>query len=426
MMTFRLNCKLVSALLLGLVLLTTAVAPDGAFAQGRGLDKKEKEEEEKETAPTSIDAATGKILTEAIDALNAENFPGAAAAIAKLKMDKLSPYERGRVEQILATIANEREDYPAAQKHLQAAVDSGGLNEVEISQARYQIAQLFLTQEKWKEGAAALEAWLSTATNPNSSAYYLLAIAYYQQDLFKQALTPAQKAVDLAEKPQESWLQLVVALHLREENWSAALPLLVRMIGLYPDKKNYWVQLSSVYSQLEQYNKALAIMQLAYDGGLITDGTEVTRLADLLMYNEIPYRCGTLLDDAIAKKQVKVDAKLYQKQSQCWIAAREYKKSLGPLGRAAELSDDGDLFVRMGEVQVQLNEWAAASDAIKRGINKGSLQDLGHAQLMLGIALYNQKECSQAAEWFRKVSPSNKQRKTADGYLQMIRAEACG
>ncbi len=417
MMTFRLNRNLGSALLLGLVLVITAVAPNETFAQ--------KKEEEKPPS-TSIDAATGKILTEAIDALNAEQYGAAAAAIAKLNMEKLSPYERGRVEQILATIASAREDYPAAQRHLQAAVDSGGLNESEKSQARYQIAQLYLTQEKWKEGAAALEAWISTATNPNSSVYYLLAIAYYQQDLYRQALPPAQKAVELAENPQESWIQLVVALHLQEENWREAVPLLVRLIDMFPDKKNYWVQLSSVYSQLEQFPKALAIMQLAYDGGLLVDGTEVTRLADLLMFNDIPYRCATLLDEAIEKKIIKADVSLYQKQSQCWIAAREYKKSLVPLGRAAEMSNSGDLFVRMGEVQVQLNEWGEASDAISRGLSKGSLQDASYAQLMLGIALYNQKKFSQAADSFQKARSSTKHRKTADGYLQLIRAQASG
>lgn len=417
MNTFRLNSipwrNLWSALLLGLVLVGTTVAPTETFAQ--------KEEEDEKPAGPAIDAATGKILTEAIDALNAEQYDAAAAAIAKLKMDKLSPYERGRTEQILATIADAREDYPAAQRHLQAAVDSGGLNETEKSQASYQIAQLYLAQEKWKEGAAAMQAWISTAVNPNSSAYYLLAIAYYQQDLYKQALPPAQKAVELAEKPQESWIQLVLALHLQEENWREAVPLLVRLIDMFPDKKTYWVQLSSVYGQLEQFNKALAIMQLAYDGGLIVDSSEITRLADLLMFNNVPYRCATVLDDAIAKKQIKPDAKLYQKQSQCWIAAREYKKSLTPLARAAELSDDGDLYVRMGEVQVQLNEWDDAAESISRGLSKGGLQDASYAQLMLGIAFYNEKKLSQAADSFQKARSSTKHRKTADGYLQLIR-----
>ena len=64
--------------------------------------------------PTGIDAATGKILTEAIEALNKENYSGAKAAIARLKLDSLSPYERSRTEQILATIESSQDNYTKA------------------------------------------------------------------------------------------------------------------------------------------------------------------------------------------------------------------------------------------------------------------------------------------------------------------------
>ena len=82
--------------------------------------------------PTGIDAATGKILTEAIEALNADNYAGAKAAVAKLKMDSLSPYERSRTEQILPTIDSAQDNYAGARSHLQAAIAAGGLNEKEI------------------------------------------------------------------------------------------------------------------------------------------------------------------------------------------------------------------------------------------------------------------------------------------------------
>jgi tetratricopeptide (TPR) repeat protein len=401
--------------ILAMLLLAIVIIP--AYAQ-------KKDEEKKAPPANAIDAATGKILTEAIEALNAEKYSAASAAIAKLKLDGLSPYERSRVEQILATIDHSQDKYASARSHLNAAISAGGLNEVEVSQTKYQIAQLFLAEEKWKEGAAALEEWFKTATNPNSAAYYLLAVAYYQQEQFDRALPPAQKAVDLAEKPQESWIQLVLALHLQREHWKEAVPLLTKLINMAPDKKTYWQQLSSVYGQMEAYPKALAVMQLAYNAGLVDNDSDVRRLADLLLFNEVPYRCGTLLDDAIAKKIVKVDSKLYEKQANCWIAAREYEKSIAPLSEAAASSGNGNLWVRLGEVQVQRSNWTGAADALSKGINKGGLKDSGNAQLMLGIALYNQKKMTEAENWFKKAKSSEKSRKTAEGYLQLIQAQA--
>ena len=137
----------------------------------------------------------------------------------------------------------------------------------------------------------------------------------------------------------------------------------------------------------------------------------------------MPYRCGTILEEAIAKKTVKIDTKVYQKQSDCWIAAREYGKAIGPLGKAAQMSSTGDLYVRLGEVQVQRNEWSDAAEALSRGIDKGGLKDTAYAQLMLGISLFNQKKLPQAADWFQKAKSSSKQRKTAEGYLQLIKAQ---
>ena len=92
----------------------------------------QKKKDDNAPPPGGIDAATGKILTEAIEALNNEKFAVAKAAIAKLSLDKLSPYERSRTEQIMASIESAAENYPGAQKHLQAAIDAGGLNEQEV------------------------------------------------------------------------------------------------------------------------------------------------------------------------------------------------------------------------------------------------------------------------------------------------------
>src|SRR5881394_1997784 len=378
--------------------------------------------EKKESAPT-IDVATGKVLNTAIEALTAEKYADAQAAIATLKLDKLSPYERGKVEQILFNISYAQEKYGEARQHLQKAIDSGGLNDQEVSQARYQGAQLYMTEEKWKEGAAALEEWFKTAQNPNSAAYYLLAVAYYQLEDFDHALDPAKKAVEHMETPREDWIGLLLALYVQRERYEDAVPLLKQVIELAPDKKAYWVQLSGVYGQLDDYANALAIMQLAYGAGLLKEDAEIRRLADLQLLNGIPYRCGQTLEAAIERNTVNLDEKLYDKLANCWIAAGELDNALPPLAHAAELSVSGDAFVRLGEVHVQRTDWAAAQAALERGLGKGELKDAANAQLLMGIALYNQHKLAEARPWFERAQQSEKHRQTAKGYLQVIASQ---
>jgi tetratricopeptide (TPR) repeat protein len=391
----------------------------------RAGGREEEEAAAAAAAATSIDAQTGKILNEAIELLNMENYTGAGQKIGTLQLDKLSPYERGKVEQILFNIAYSQDQFEKARGHLKSAIDSGGLNAQEVDQARYQSAQLYMQEEKWREGAAALEEWFKTAANPNSAAYYLLAVAYYQQEDFTRALPPAQKAIELMDKakPNESWLSMLSALYLQREEYREAIPVLQQLVAAAPDKKTYWMQLSSVYGQMEDYPNALAVMQLANNVGLVTEDSEVRRLADLLLFNDVPYRGAQVLESAIEKQLVQLDEKLYEKLANCWIAAGEFDKSVAPLQRAAEMAPNGDMFIRLGEVQVQREDWPAAIAAVQRGVDKGQLKDPGNAQLMLGIAHYSQKNYDEAVPFFQRARSSDKHRQIAESYLQAIQAQ---
>jgi tetratricopeptide (TPR) repeat protein len=285
---------------------------------------------------------------------------------------------------------------------------------------------LYIQEDKWREGAAALEEWFKTAASPNSAAYYLLAAAYYQLEDLTRALPPAKKAVELMDpaKPNESWLGMLSALHLQREEYREAIPVLQQLITAAPDKKVYWTQLSQVYVQLEDYAHGLAVMQLASNVGLVTEDSEVRRLADLLLFNDVPYRCGQVLEAGIEQRFVTLDEKLYEKLSNCWIAAGELDKSVAPLQRAAELAPSGDTFVRLGELQGQRDDWPAAIAAIQRGVDKGQLKDPGNAQLWLGIAHYSQKNYEAAVPFFERARQSGKHRPMADSYLQAIRAQS--
>ena len=413
-------CKLLSAAIL-------LAAFQVSFAQQAA-----KKEGDKAPPAATVGVETGKVLNEAIELLNKEDFKAASAKIETLKLDKLSPYERSKVEQIMFNISYSQEKYDDARGHLQKAIDAGGLNAQEVEQARYQAAQLYMQQEKWKEGAAALEEWFKTAAKPNSAAYYLLAVAYYQQgvaatgkpatDLFGKALAPAKKAVELMEKPQESWLAMLSALYLQREEYKEAIPVLHQLISLAPAKKTYWMQLSSIYGQVEDYANALATIQVAYNAGLVTEDSELRRLADLLLFNAVPYRGAQVLESAIEKKTVKLDEKLYEKLANCWIAAGEFDKATGPLQKSAELSATGDTFVRLGELQAQREDWGGSITALQKGMEKGQLKDTANAQLMLGVAYYSQKNYKEARTFFERASQSTKHKQIATSYLQAIKA----
>jgi Putative Zn-dependent protease, contains TPR repeats len=401
-------------IVLALALCSSAVYVPAVLAAAEGQSRA--------TAPT-IDERTGRILTEAIEKLNNDDFAGARAALDGLNKDRLSPYEKSRVEQIYFSLAVQAEDYAAARQHMEAAIASGGFNEVEVQQGRYQLAQLYMQEENWREGARALEEWMATAPNPSASAYYLLAIAYYQMEQVDQALPHARKAVEMSENPQEPWLQLLGALLLQKEDYEAALPVIQRSLNLYPGRKTYWTQLSSIYAAREDYKNALVVLELAYHAGLLTDAADLRRLADLYMVRDMPYRAALLLQENIDKGVMQPDFRLYESLANAYIAAREFEKSLPILEKAGGLADDGSMFVRLGEVNLQLENWEAAANAFQQGLNKGGLRDTATPQMLMGIAYYNLGRYNDARTWFQRSRSSENTRTTSDAYLQLIESK---
>jgi hypothetical protein len=130
-------------------ILVVVLAPLAAFAQrttdGASPPRPVEEvvaELPRFTGNGTINLPTGRALNDAIAALNAEKYAEARAALGKLRLDRLSPYERGKTEQILFNIAYGEQKFGEAREHLQKAIDSGGLSEQEIAEARRQIRQI--------------------------------------------------------------------------------------------------------------------------------------------------------------------------------------------------------------------------------------------------------------------------------------------
>src|SRR5262245_35040502 len=119
----------------------------GASNQGTSRVGSRGGEEQQQAPAANIDVQTGKILNEAIELMGMEKYAEAQAKLSTLKMDSLSPYEKGKVEQILFNVAYAQDRFDEARQHLQKAIDSGGLNSVEIDGARYQAAQLYMQEE---------------------------------------------------------------------------------------------------------------------------------------------------------------------------------------------------------------------------------------------------------------------------------------
>jgi tetratricopeptide (TPR) repeat protein len=395
--------------------------------------KSETDTEEMElAAQRTVGRRTGRFLLKARELLMDEKYQESNEVLARLNLKRLNSYERALVLRNqgynaygIATNAKDGQgDVGPAIKLLRAAVAENILPKQDVSDIRFQIAQMQMSQQDYEGAIATLKEWFANEQKPSAAAYFALAIAYYQMKDLDSALEPAKKAVELAGTPQQGWLQLLLAIHLTREDYPAATPVLAELLETYPNVgKAYWIQLSTLYGVQKDIPRALAVLQLAHRKGLLDEDTNVRKLAQLLQSEEIPIRSVKVLEQGFESKVLKEEAASYEMLGNSWILAREASKAEPALRKAASLSPEGDLYVRLGQVLLLKDDYDGAKSAFKSGLAKGGLDDPGLVEQLLGITYYNAGQLGEARTWFAKSRRSEKARPVSDAWLKHIDEE---
>jgi len=387
------------------------------------VEAKRKKKDEAEAVHT-VSQAVAKKLTPALEALTSGDNEEAYELLRAIekRADRISPYERALVFQMLAFLYSDQERYPEALAYFEKCLAEEALPEAAQQQTRFNVAQLYMAIEQYEKAAANLELWFAAVENPSPNAYYMLAVARYQNGDVERAVPPAEKAVQTAKSVQEPWLQLLVGLYYETKAYGKAVEPLEALIMLKP-RKAYWTQLSSLYAHLEQEPKSLAVMQLAYEQDFLETDSEMRQLAQLYLYHSIPYRAARVLEKGLEDGIVEENVDVFAMFANSLLLAREYEAAVEPLERAAKLSPDGDLYARLGQVLLDRDSWQAAADALRAAFAKGGLADPGTANIMLGMALYYQKRPVEAKRYFSRALGDHTSRDVASQWLLLVDRE---
>ncbi|MCH8082705.1 MAG: tetratricopeptide repeat protein [Myxococcales bacterium] len=347
----------------------------------------------------------------------------ATRLLQKLRPKRLNPYERALVYRMLAHIAYGANDLEVAIEYFVLFLDEEMLPIRDEARVRYNIAQLYAQLQQWQEAIDWLNRWLRYTENPDPGGFYLMGIAYFQLEDFDAAIAQSKKAVRFRPNPKEPWIRLLAALYAQKEDYKNAAPVLEELVLRFP-KKAYWVQLSLIYGAHENYRRSLSVQQVAYAQGFLTEDNELRRLARSYLYHELPYPAAQVLEKALEDGTIEPDSEAFELLANSWIAAREYQRSLDPLRSAAKLSEDGNLYVRLGQVHMQSESWSEASALLEKALEKGGLKDLGNAELLLGIAYYNGAQVARARSSFLRARKHDSTRKAASRWITHLDTEA--
>jgi len=377
----------------------------------------------KEDSQYLLTEKTYKVLSSAQEMMEADQFVEAETKLKELvKQVDDGSYEMAVVQQTLGYLYSTQENYSQASKQFKKALDSNALPEKVSRNLRYNLAQLLLADENYKEGIVLLEQWLKEEVSPPNSAHVLLASAYYRVKNYDKTIKHIRIAIKHDKSAKESWYQVLLSAHLELKQYKSAIKVLESLIPRYPYQKTYWSQLSALYLQQNKEFTGLAVKMLAQRLEL-GDAKVLVNMADMYRYLQIPYKSAVILTEGVEKGVIEADFENLNRLADSWLAAKETEKAAEILNKVAKLDQSGESDLKYGRVLFGMEQWKLAIAPLNKSLQKLEGDKVGTASLLLGMTQFHLGHLDDAKLQFSKAVSFKNERNQAGQWLRHVNTQ---
>jgi tetratricopeptide (TPR) repeat protein len=412
----RFKSQLIGAVLCGVLL---------AGLSGQAMAQDDQERKTKETVAMSQQVY--EKLAEIQEMIEGKDYASAQRAIDELKVRKgLSDYERAQIYNINGYSYYLQERYADAIKAYDQVLATPGLPEALLLSTLKTKAQLHFTEEDYESALKVVRQLLAAIPEPSADVMMIEGQALFQLGRYDEALVPIKTAIDMyreqGQKPRENWLLLLRVIYFEQKEYELMIDVVKELIAYYP-KDTYVLTLAGIYSELGDTKKQLALTEVLYEKGMLNTSSHITNLANLYLLHGLPYKAAALLDKEMKSNIVESNERNLRLLSQAWYQAREDEKAIPPLERAAAMTNEGELYIRLAQAHLNLENWSEAASAVEKGLKAGSLKRNDTANIMLGMALFNQKRLEQARRAFERAATDSRSQRAATQWIAYVDSE---
>ncbi|HUS23972.1 MAG TPA: DUF1329 domain-containing protein [Candidatus Binatia bacterium] len=339
----------------------------------------------------------------------------------KLLQQTTDPYARALLLRDLAAQAVQRKDYGAAAEYLEQAIGQKSLSGPALDQMRKDLTQLYVASGKPSEVIKALEP--QVRNNPNASPEQLagLAGAYLELKRYAEAVPLLQKAVAAVPRPEESWLQGLYAALAATGREKEGVPVLEKLVRVNPARREYWLQWIGADLKAGKRDEAIALLELAKRQGHLQGGDEYLQLVSLTAKAGAPFEAASLMGWLMDNERVPRSAADWEVLAGLWVDARETALAAGALTQALEQAPRAELYLQLGQLQMNREDYAAAAAALEKGLRSGARS--GPALLALGSAYFQTAQVEAARRAFREAAGFAGSKAAASQWLAYLDTE---
>ena len=391
------------------------------FLSGASLQAQQKRE-----AVLGMSQKVFKALEMAQAELDADNMAAARALIEDMLKARLSDYERAHGLNLLGYAWYQDEQLEQAREAYQQAVELEELPDSMRANLLVTLGQICLFADNHADAEGYLRRLLALPEHDTPINQVLLATALLGQERYDDTRILIENALEqeraLGNLPKEQWLAMLSSVYYELSDYPAMRDTVAELATHYP-REQYVMNLAALHGELGDRGRQLALVESMADNARIRNAAQAQMLANLFLEQELPYKAAVLLELKLDDGTLENTARTLELLSQAWYLAAEPKRAVSPLRRAAELSDDGELYMRLAHLHMESGDWLAADRAAELALEKGGLREEGHAWLLRGMAQVRLDRLAQADYLFNRASAFEHAQEHAKQWLNFVTSE---
>ncbi|MBL4941043.1 MAG: hypothetical protein JKY81_05195 [Colwellia sp.] len=413
--SFKLSIfRKVSASLVVIASLLVAQVPfaDNAMAAGA--------KEEKKKRPTRLVGQTvGKKVQKAFDAYTLDDIDGALVILKDINAKK--DYDKAYVARFIAvmhaTKGNQEQD---AIKYLKIAIAPDILNEVDHGEALKLLGDLQMQAKDYKNALANFYTWMEFTGKDDGNTWIKIGQAYYELKQLDKMIVSADKAIaSFGDKPNQNPYSQKLTSYYERKKYKEAIDVLETVILVFPENKVWWTQLPMFYLLVENYDKAVQTLDLAYKQGFLDKESQIKTLANLYSSSEAPHKAAKLLEKHIASGLVKRDDRNISILANAWHAAQHVDKAAKYYGELAKMTNAAKHYRKQGMLLKQDEQFAKAISALRKALELG-IKNKGRIHMSIAESYFYLEKYKKAYVAINKAMKDPKSRKAAKGWKGFI------
>ena len=368
-----------------------------------------------------------KALQAAIDSLNGGDEAKAQENAQKVIDSSKSKYAKGIAYQILANVKFNAQDYKGAIENYQKLIELNSVGNDPYFDSMLNMANAYLADAQYQAALDQLKTWRAEGKRETADSYALEGNAYYRLQKYPEAIAAIKKAQSMTNEPKDSWNQLLMASLAESGQAGAASGVIEEQLKKDPNNKAVVHNAIVVYTQANENDKALALLDQERSKGMLTDEKDYVSAAKFyasIGQNSdkpaVAAKGGDVLAEGFSKGAVKASAENYKLMGDAYMIGQQEDKALAAYGKASPLASNSDIDLTRAQILGSQTNWAEAKSVAEKAIARG-VSKPGKANLLLGKLSLGAKDTAGAKAAFEKAKADAETRSDAEAELAKMR-----